>query len=77
MVAMENTDREELQQWVRRWQAVGPKLAELRRRELLLTDTQQSLLNLADAFESCRLHHRPALTSGLVIQQALFGRLRS
>jgi hypothetical protein len=69
-------DREQLQQWVRRWQAAGPRLAELRRREVLLADTKQSLLNLADAFESCRLHCRPAPTSGLIVQQALFRRLR-
>jgi hypothetical protein len=73
---MENADREALRQWVRRWQIVGPKLAELRRRELADTDTTQALLGLADAFESCRLHHRPAPTSGLVVQQALFRRLR-
>ncbi len=73
---MGSSDLQELQQWVCRWQAAGPRLAELRRRELLLTDTKRSLLNLADAFESCRLHHRPTPTSGLVIQQTLFARLR-
>ena len=74
---MENTDRESLLKWVRGWQTVGPKLAELRRSELLHTNTVQSLLNLADAFESCRLHNRPSPTSGLVVQQALFKKLRS
>lgn len=73
---MEDRNRDELRQWVLRWQAAGPKLAELRRRQLPRTDTKQSLLNLADAFESCRLHYRPSPTSGLVIQQRLFARLR-
>jgi hypothetical protein len=67
---MESTDREQLRQWVSQWQGLGPRLAELRLRELPSIDTKQSLLNLADAFESCRLHHRPLSTSGLVIQQA-------
>jgi hypothetical protein len=73
---MESQDLSELRQWVQRWQAVGPKLDELRLRELPHTDTQQSLLNLADAFESCRLHYRPLPTSGLIEQQRLFARLR-
>jgi hypothetical protein len=62
---MENVDLQ-LVEWVRRWQAVAPKLAELRRQELPLVDTKQALLNLADAFESCRLHtvsHRPLVWS--------------
>ena len=74
---MEDVDQGQLVQWVRRWQAAAPKLAELRRRELASIDTQAVLLNLADAFESCRLHHHPAPTSGLITQQALFQRLRS
>ncbi len=73
---MRDADRHQLEQWVRRWQAVAPKLAELRNRELAQVDTTQALLNLADAFESCRLHFRPGPTSGLVVQQALFQRLR-
>lgn len=66
-----------LQQWVHHWQAAGARLAALRRSAVVLADTQQALLNLADAFESCRLNRRPAPTSGLVVQQALFRRLRS
>ena len=73
---MESIERQQLEQWVRQWQAAGPELAELRRRELPQIDTRQSLLNLTDAFESCRLNRRPAPTSGLIAQQALFRRLR-
>ncbi len=76
MEPMDNTDREQLRRWVQGWQAAGPRLAELRQRELEAVDTRQSLLNLADAFESCRLHFRPEPTSGLIEQQALFQRLR-
>jgi hypothetical protein len=71
---MGNEQSQELQAWVRRWQIVGPRLAELRRQELSQIDTQQALLNLADAFESCRMRFRPTPTSGLITQQALFKR---
>lgn len=73
---MSPDESEELRQWVARWQAAGPGLAAIGRRELQSHDTQQALLNLADVFEACRLHSRPRLTSGLVEQQALFQRLR-
>jgi hypothetical protein len=76
MEAMDDTDREQLRRWVQCWRAAGPRLAELRQRELEAADTQQAMLNLADAFESYRLHFRPAPTSGLIEQQALFQRLR-
>jgi hypothetical protein len=63
-------------QWVDTWRRAGKRLAELRRDELRAVDTQQALLTLADAFESCRLQHPPGPTSGLVEQQRLFRRLR-
>ena len=50
-------------------------MEELRREELRHTDTQQSLMSLAGAFESCRLHYQPLPTSGLVEQQRWFRRL--
>jgi hypothetical protein len=73
---METTDRNQLRAWVARWKAAGPRLAELRQRELESIDTQQALLSLADAFESCRLRFPPEPTSGLVEQQRLFQKLR-
>jgi hypothetical protein len=63
-------------QWVAAWKRAGVKLAELEREELRNIDTQQALLNLADAYESCRLHHQPSPTSGLVEQQRWFRKLR-
>ncbi len=50
-------------------------MEQLRREELPRTDTQQSLLSLASAFESCRLHYKPLPTSGLVEQQYWFRRV--
>ena len=58
------------------WQRAGKKLAELEREELRNTDTQRALMNLACAYESCRLLHPPAPTSDLVEQQRWFRKLR-
>jgi hypothetical protein len=62
--------------WVQTWQRATQPLEALRRAELVALHTTQTLLNLADAFESCRLHSTPLLHSGLVTQQAFFRRLR-
>jgi len=73
---MDSKEAADLKRWVQCWREAGPRLAEIRRRELQSLNTQQALLQLADAFESCRLHAPPRLTSGLVQQQAWFQRLR-
>lgn len=62
--------------WVKRWQRTGPILDRIRRDELRCVSTCQALANLADAFESARLHFQPLPISGLVIQQAWFRRMR-
>ena len=62
--------------WVQTWRRAARPLETLRRAELVAVRTEQALANLADAFESCRLHTTPPPESGLVRQQALFGRLR-
>jgi hypothetical protein len=67
---------DEMTRWVETWKRAAPELEAIRRRELREIDTQRALLNLADAFESCRLHFTPPPTSGLVEQQAWFQRLR-
>ena len=72
---MNDKEREQLRRWATCWKRVGARLDELRREELPHTDTQQSLLSLASAFESCRLHYKPLPTSGLVEQQYWFRRL--
>lgn len=61
--------------WLKNWERLGPQLEHLRRTELKKISTPQALHNLADAFESCRLHFRPKPTSGLVAQQAWFKKL--
>jgi hypothetical protein len=69
-------DKKQGKKWVEAWRRAGVKLNELKREELRNIDTQQSLLNLADAFESCLLHHPPRASSGLVEQQRWFRKLR-
>jgi hypothetical protein len=75
MVVMNDLEREQIRHWAACWKEAGSRLDELRREKLRHTDTQQSLISLAGAFESCRLHHQPLPTSGLVEQQHWFGRL--
>jgi hypothetical protein len=66
---MNSSQAEALRDWVARWKVAGARMEALRLERLRQTDTPQALRNLADAFESCRLHHKPAPTSGLVEQQ--------
>jgi hypothetical protein len=72
---MNDTETDRIRQWVACWKAAGARMEELRREELRHTDTQQSLMSLAGAFESCRLHYQPLPTSGLVEQQRWFRKL--
>ena len=65
-----------MKRWVETWKKASPELSAIRRRELREIDTQTALINLAGAFESCRLHFTPTPTSGLVEQQAWFKKLR-
>jgi hypothetical protein len=66
---------EQLRQWVACWRRAGERMEALRREELRHVDTMQSLLSLAGAFESCRLHYQPLPFSGLVEQQRWFRKL--
>lgn len=63
--------------WVQTWQRAARPLEALRCAELAAVRTDHALQNLADAFESCRLHTTPPPESGLVQQQEFFARLRS
>ncbi len=69
---MSGSDADVLRDWVACWKRAGARMEELRREQIRNTDTQRSLLHLADAFESCRLHHKPLPTSGFVEQQRWF-----
>ena len=75
MRGMETDDADKLKHWVECWKNAWPRLEALRREAIRNTDTTQALMNLAGAFESARLHHKPAPTSGLVEQQAWFRKL--
>lgn len=72
---MVDSEISKIRQWAACWKGAASRLEELRREELRLVDTQKSLCNLAGAFESCRLHHEPLPTSGLIEQQRWFKRL--
>jgi len=72
-------DQEKLahtKQWVEAWRRAGVELERLRCKELPLVSTMPSLLALADAYESCRLHFPPQPYSGLIEQQAWFKKYR-
>ena len=58
--------------WVQMWKKASSVLDKIRKEELKQISTQQSLINLAQAFESARLKNPLRPSSGLVEQQALF-----
>ncbi len=72
---MSDQEADRLRHWVACWKDAGARMEELRREQIRHTDTQRSLMILADAFESCRLHYRSLPTSGLVEQQRWLRRL--
>jgi len=69
-------DAASCRRWAETWARAGQALAELKRRELRELDTGVALTQLADAFEYALRHARPTETSGLVVQQRLFARVR-
>ena len=74
--SVEDRCDEQMRQWVRGWQAVGPVLDHLRTEAIRQANTAESIELLSDAFDSAMLHCTPSLTSGLVEQQRLFARWR-
>jgi hypothetical protein len=73
---MDKEKMAQMKQWVETWKRAGVELEKIRQAELPLVSTSQSLLVLADAYESCRLHFSPQPYSGLVEQQAWFKKYR-
>lgn len=69
-------DAAALRRWADTWARAGEALSELKRRELRELDTRLAITQLADAFEYALRHARTSETSGLVMQQRLFARLR-
>ncbi len=65
-----------MQQWLSGWQAAGPVLQRLRDEALCRSDTTLVIESLSEAFESALLHSPRSTTSGLVVQQSFFKRLR-
>jgi len=61
--------------WAAIWKRAGAELEVIRRREIRCVDTGSAILSLGDAFESAVLHHPPALSSGMIEMQRLFGRV--
>lgn len=62
--------------WVLTWREAASALADVKRAELALVDTAETLRQLADAFDAALSNRLPTSTSGLIEQQAVFQRLR-
>lgn len=63
--------------WVETWKRAAPKLKEIHNQELVAVDTMSALKILEPAFASALRLQPIRLTSGMVIQQRLFARLRT
>ncbi|MEX2179710.1 MAG: hypothetical protein WD801_13420 [Gemmatimonadaceae bacterium] len=66
----------DLRRWVETWRNAGPALASVKRDELRRLRTADALRQLADAFDAAVRGAPRTETSGLVMQQAIFQRLR-
>lgn len=63
-------------EYVRAWAEAGAFLEQERRERVRGVDTAQALERLDALFDSALWLHRPADTSGLVEQQAIFAKAR-
>jgi hypothetical protein len=63
-------------EWVDRWKAAAPKLAAIRAHELRHVDVAAFIEAMADAYAAARRAFPARSTSGLVIQQRTFAKLR-
>jgi hypothetical protein len=61
--------------WVKTWQAAGPRLEEIRRRELRELDAYAAIALLCGSADYRMPPHAPKPSSGLVEQQRLFQRM--
>jgi hypothetical protein len=66
----------QLKAYVENWKTLGPILERKRREALRRVDTKIALSHLEDAFASAQFLARPAKSSGLVEQQAIFAKAR-
>jgi hypothetical protein len=72
---VDDPEKDAIRDWVRRWKVAGDRMAALRREELRSVSTPEALEVLAPLFAAA-LQLPLRTTSGLVIQQALFRKLR-
>ena len=63
--------------WVETWQVAGPRLEDIRRRELRELDTVAAIAKLCGPTDYHLAPRTARPTSGLVEQQRLFARLRT
>ena len=66
----------QLKEWLQTWQETGPILERLRREELRNLDTYRAISNLLGTVDYSQEPFRPKPTSGLVLQQAWFKKLK-
>lgn len=72
----ENQSDDRGKEYVRGWAEAGAFLERERRERVREIDTAQALERLDGLFDSALWLHRPADTSGLVEQQAIFAKAR-
>lgn len=65
-----------LKDWVETWKQAGPELESIRDRELQGVDIADVILSMEVAYKVALRDFPPEPWSGLVEQQALFGKLR-
>lgn len=73
---MTEAERQRIKERIAQWAAAAPVMQALRDEEVRRTNTGEAILQLNDAFASSLIHYPARETSGLVEQQAWFGRLR-
>ena len=73
---MNKKEKNELREWIRRWEKAGAVLEQARQAELDKVDVQKAIENLDDAFESALFHFLPKSISGLVELQAWLSKVR-
>jgi hypothetical protein len=74
---MNDLEKSRVKQWIEGWKQTSLQLERLKLAELPTVSTPKSLLALADAYESCRLHFSPGPYSGLIEQQCWFKKYRA
>lgn len=69
-------EQEAIRQWVKTWQAAGPELEAIRRREIRDSDNLVTLALLEPAFNHAVRSRPPRQSSGILEMQRWFAKLR-